>query len=185
MQRLGCALTVLTVACLAAAGAFVAATPARASSGTEQNGELVADGAWCWFQDPRAVHYVGAHDRTYIGYVNSVGDVDVVSQEAGTAALAHTTLHAGLQADDHAAPGIVVLPDRRIAVFYARHAQGSMMFRISLVAENITAFGPETTVPSNVPGRYAATYANPIYLSAEHRLYEPAGEIVTGSLELD
>ncbi|MDT4962728.1 MAG: hypothetical protein QOF87_2375 [Pseudonocardiales bacterium] len=159
----------MTVACLA--GALVVITSAGASSGTEQNGELVADGAWCWFQDPRAVHYVGTRDRTYIGYVNSVGDVDVVSQEAGTAALAHTTLHAGLQADDHAAPGIVVLPDGRIAVFYARHAQGSMMFRISLRTEDITAFGPETTVPSNVPGLYAATYANPIYLPAEHRLY--------------
>lgn len=43
----------------------------------------MADGAWSWFQDPRAVHYVGAHDRTYIGYVTSAGDIDVVSQVNG------------------------------------------------------------------------------------------------------
>jgi hypothetical protein len=29
------------------------------------------------------VHYVGAHDRTYIGYVTSAGDIDVVSQMPG------------------------------------------------------------------------------------------------------
>src|SRR5437870_2023691 len=90
-------------------GMFLAA-PTGAETVT-RNGELVADGAWCWFQDPRAVHYVGAHDRTYIGYVTSTGDIDVVSQDAGTARLTHTTLHAGLQVDDHAAPGLAVLPD--------------------------------------------------------------------------
>jgi BNR repeat-containing family member len=171
IPRLARVLVVLTVSCLAAAGAFAAITPAGASGGTAQNGELVADGAWCWFQDPRAIHYVGTHDRTYIGYVTSAGDIDMVSQDAGTAALTHTTLRAGLQADDHAAPGLVVLPDRRIAVFYSKHAAGAMLFRTSVNAEDITAFGPETAVSTNVAGGQGATYGNPIYLSAEHRLY--------------
>jgi hypothetical protein len=49
--------------------------------------------------------------------VTSTGDIDVVSQDAGTALLTHSTLHARLQADDHAAPGLAVLPrraDRRL-----------------------------------------------------------------------
>src|SRR2546423_1257958 len=90
---------------------FVLGTELPATAVTERNGELVADGAWCWFQDPRAVHYVGEHDRTYIGYVTAAGDIDVISQDNGTAALTHTVLHVALDADDHAAPCLEALPD--------------------------------------------------------------------------
>ena len=160
----------ITVAAVALA-TLIAAQGAGAQTGTTRNGELVADGAWCWFQDPRALHYVGAHDRTYIGYVNSHGDVEIVSQDAGTAALRHTTLHAAFQADDHAAPGLVALPDGRIAVFYAAHTGKQMIYRISQHAEDITAFGRELTVATNTGTTGWYTYANPIYLSAERRLY--------------
>src|SRR5579875_4024013 len=91
---------------LCAIMAITIETPASAV--VERNGELVADGAWCWFQDPRAVHYVGQHDRTYIGYVTAEGDIDVVSQDDGSAALTHSILHFGLAPDDHAAPGLEV-----------------------------------------------------------------------------
>jgi hypothetical protein len=158
-----------TVLALTVAGAVVAGSASAAA--ITRNGELVADGAWCWFQDPRAVHFVGERNRTYIGYVTSTGDIDVLSQDAGTATLTHATLHAGLQADDHAAPGLAVLHDRRIAVFYSRHSGNQMLYRISSRAEDITAFGPERAVPTNVPSGGLYTYGNPIYLSAEHRLY--------------
>ena len=130
-----------------------------------RNGELVADGAWCWFQDARAVHYVGAHDRTYIGYVDSAGDIDIVSQDARTARLVHNRLHATLQYDDHAAPGLAILPGGKIFVAYSKHLNSPMYYRISTNPEDISAFGPERIVSAN------AVYANPIYLSAEHRLY--------------
>jgi hypothetical protein len=164
-------LALAPVSVLAVAAFAVAVSPAAAAAAAARNGELVADGAWSWFQDPRAVHYVGRHNRTYIGYVTSTGDIDVVSQDAGTATLVHATVHAGLQADDHAAPGLVVLPDRRIALFYSRHIGTQMLYRISSRAEDITAFGPERTVPTNVPAGGMYTYGNPIYLSAERRLY--------------
>lgn len=135
---------------------------------TERDGELVADGSWCWFQDPRAVHHVGAHDRTYVGYVTSRGDIDIISQDNGTAALTHTTLHPRLIADDHAAPGLVVLPNGKIAVFYATHGGDHYMrYRVSTTPENITTFGPERTLNLGRP----VTYANPIYLPAEQRLF--------------
>ena len=163
-------LLAILVTGLLAAGLFAAALTAQAQA-VARNGELVADGAWCWFQDPRAVHFVGARDRTYIGYVTSAGDVDVVSQDAGTALLIHTTLHPRLQADDHAAPGLVILPDRRIGVFYSPHTGSAMYYRISLHSEDITGFGPELTVSTNTGSLVGYTYANPIYLPAEHRLY--------------
>ncbi len=62
----------LALAAAVLGSTWVAVSPAGALTGAVRNGELVADGAWCWFQDPRAVHYVGLHNRTYIGYVTSV-----------------------------------------------------------------------------------------------------------------
>ncbi len=153
------------------AATLLAMGGAGASTGVLRNGEVVADGSWCWFQDPRAVHYVGIHDRTYVGYVTSTGDIDVISQDASTATLTHTTLHPRLQADDHAAPGLVVLGDGRIAVFYTPHTGTTMYYRISVNREDISTFGPELTVPTNTGTAVGYTYANPIYLSAEHRLY--------------
>lgn len=37
------------------------------------------DGAWCWFQDPRAVQYTGDHDRTDTKWVTVDGDIEVPS----------------------------------------------------------------------------------------------------------
>ena len=144
--------------------AAAAGAPARVS-------ELVGDGAWCWFQDPRAVHYVGAHDRTYVGYVTTKGDIDVVALDNPTGEVTQSVLHPRLVADDHAAPGLEVLPDGRIAVFYAGHVGNTMFYRVSTNPEDVTSFGPEQTVPVNVTGPYGYTYANPIYLPAEHRTY--------------
>jgi hypothetical protein len=144
--------------------AAAAGAPARVT-------ELIGDGAWCWFQDPRAIHHVGAHDRTYVGYVTTKGDIDVLALDDPTGTVYQTVLHPRLVADDHAAPGLEILPDGRIAVFYAGHVGNTMYYRVSTNPEDVTSFGPELTVPVNVPGPYGYTYANPIYLSAEHRTY--------------
>ncbi len=144
--------------------ATAAGAPARVT-------ELVGDGAWCWFQDPRAIHHVGLHDRTYVGYVTTAGDIDVLALDDPTGTVYQTVLHPRLLADDHAAPGLEVLPDGRIVVFYAGHVGKTMFYRVSTNPEDVTSFGPELTVPVNVTGPYGYTYANPIYLSAEHRTY--------------
>lgn len=147
-------------------GTFRATTNPAGNVGT-----LVGDGAWCWFQDPRAVHLVGRHDRTYVGYVTSGGNVEVVSQDAGTGALVHTVLHADFQRDDHAAPALEVLPTKQIAVFYSKHTGRDMYYRISRRPEDVSSFGPEHRVGVNTAGSAGYTYANPIYLSAEKRTY--------------
>ncbi len=150
---------------------LIMGAPGHAVAASIRNGELVADGAWSWFQDPRAVHYVGVHDRTYIGYVTPSGDIDVVSQDNRSAAMAHSRLHVALASDDHAAPGLEVLPSRHIAVFYSGHSGAKMYYRISKHAEDIGSFGPEHALPVKNNGARGFTYANPIYLSDEHRTY--------------
>lgn len=116
------------------------------------------------------MHYVGAKDRTYVGYVTSAGDVEVVSVDNGTGELNHAVLHPQYQADDHAAPGIVITPNGYVVVFYSQHSGSAMNYRVSSRPEDITSFAPEQTLPTG-SGGYGVTYANPIYLSAEHRTY--------------
>jgi hypothetical protein len=156
------------------AASFVAVglgAPVDAAASTAlRNAELTSDGAWSWYQDPRAVHYVGRFDRTYIGAVDSVGDVEVMSQDAGTAVTHKTILHPALQADDHAAPAIEILPSGTVVVFYSAHVGSKMYFRVSSNPEDITSFGPEQTMPENT-GAGGFTYANPFYLSSTGRTY--------------
>ncbi len=135
-----------------------------------RQGQLVADGAWCWFQDPRAVHHVGLHDRTYIGFVTSKGDVEIASQDARTSELAVSVIHARLQRDDHASPGVVVQPDGHIGVFYSKHTGKDLLYRVSTHPEDVTSFGPERVV-AHTGSSAGLTYGNPIYLPAENRTY--------------
>jgi hypothetical protein len=47
-----------------------------------------------------------------------------------------------------------------------------MYYRTSLRAEDVTAWGPEHTIPTNTPGTFGYTYPNPIQLAGEqNRIY--------------
>ncbi|MFC2067702.1 hypothetical protein ACFLTP_01625 [Chloroflexota bacterium] len=39
----------------------------------------IASGACCCYQDPRAIRYVGAYDKTYWGYVTKNGNIKINS----------------------------------------------------------------------------------------------------------
>jgi len=121
-------------------------------------------GAWCWFQDPRVVRYVGNHDRTYVGWVNPDGDIRIASVDHDTGEKQTATLHTGLEVDDHAAPAILVRNDGRLLVAYTKHDDNTLRWRISTNPEDITSWGSEKT--KSFSG--AVTYANLIQLSAEN-----------------
>ena len=39
---------------------------------------IASEGAWCWFADPRAMHYTspdGSVDASYVGYIDVHGNV--------------------------------------------------------------------------------------------------------------
>src|SRR3954468_3862762 len=109
----------------------VAAEPAAAAdTAGSHTAAAVSNGAWCWFPDPGGVPHAGRHDRTYVGYVNSVGDVEVVSIDNGTGVLTQSVLHPRYQADDHAAPGIVITPNGTVVVFYSQHGGSVMNYRV-------------------------------------------------------
>ncbi len=129
--------------------------------------ELTADpeGGWSWFADPRAVYYNG---NTYWGYLDSSGDVTARSTANATRVTSSAfRLHAALEIDDHDNPSIVVrASDHRLLYFYSKHSGPSMYLRISTNPEDISAFGTETDLDSQLGG-VAYTYPNPIQLSGE------------------
>src|SRR6266487_2532138 len=134
--------------------------------------EFVGGGAWSWFGDPRAVYHAGAHRRSYIGWDAPDGSIQVASYDHDSGQQAIVTLKARFQIDDHDTPSSLVLPVGRLMVFWSAHAGPTMFYRISSRAEDVTAWEPERTLPTNTPGRLGYTYPNPMQLSAEgNRIY--------------
>jgi rhamnogalacturonyl hydrolase YesR len=136
------------------------------------NQEMSADGAWCWFADPRAVYYEGRQRRTYAGWVNSYGDIQVGAYDHRTGITEISTLKAKLERDDHANPAILIRPDRRLQVFYSSHGGRTMWYRVSNKPEDISAWARETEISTNIEGSHGFTYPNPCLLAKENnRIY--------------
>jgi hypothetical protein len=133
---------------------------------------ITEDGAWCWFQDPRAVHYDGVFNKTYTGWVNKKGDIIIASYDHDTKKDVENVLYSGLQTDDHSAPSILIRNDGRIMVFYSAHVGKLMFYKISNKPEDISSWSEEMTLSSNTPGDWGYTYPNPVQLSDENgRIY--------------
>lgn len=46
--------------------------------------QVAAEGAWCWFADPRALHYEnkeGTINKTYIGYIDIHGNIKAMQYD--------------------------------------------------------------------------------------------------------
>ena len=142
-------LTLLT-SCLLCCGA------AAATAST-----VVADeGAWCWFADPRALHYenaAGTINATYIGYIDVHGNVKATQYDWLTHRKTDVLIRSYFQPDDHNNPTFLVLPDERVMIFYTRHTdEPRIWYRISRKPGDITALGDE---------KYLATQDNTTYPS--------------------
>lgn len=125
------------------------------------------DGAWCWFQDPRAVYVDGERTRTYAGWMTSTGQLKIGAFDHRSRALEHVTLKENWDVDDHNAGTFLVLPDNRLAVFYARHNREGLFLRVSTHPEDISSWEEEVTVSDSD----RITYSHPVYLSEEQRYY--------------
>lgn len=126
-----------------------------------------ANAIWTWFTDPRAVHYNG---NTYIGWVNSSGDVGITKWDHSTDSVTSFTLHATLEADDHNNVAIHIRQDGRILAIYSKHNDVSgLRYRISTNAEDISAWGAEVVLSSGLT--LPISYSNPFYLSQSGKTY--------------
>lgn len=128
---------------------------------------LTQSGAWCWFADPRAVHY---ENNTYVGFIDALGNITIARYDHKTAEVDQKTLFEHMPKDDHSNPSIHIRPDRHILVFWSAHAQrnGQMYYRRSKKPLDISEWEAVQTVPTNSKGQYGYTYPNPVTLAAEN-----------------
>src|SRR5437763_16374101 len=128
-------------------------------------------GAWCWFQDPRAVEVGGRLGRTYAGWIAQNGDIKVGSFDP---LLGRTRSHVVGHwiHDDHASPVLLVEPSRRLTVFWAVHNGQTVNYRTTVRPLDIGSWGPVRRLRARLPGILGVTYPNPVPVPAERdRLY--------------
>lgn len=123
------------------------------------------EGAWCWFADPRALHYENAAqtiNATYIGYIDVHGNVKATQYDWVKHRKTDVLIRSYFQPDDHNNPTFVVLPDERVMIFYTRHTdEPCIWYRISQKPGDITALGEEKRLAT----ANNTTYPSPFILS--------------------
>lgn len=126
---------------------------------------VAEEGAWCWFADPRALHYEnqsGTINATYIGYIDVHGNVKATQYNWLTGKKTDVLVRSYFQPDDHDNPTFIVLPDERVMIFYTRHTdEAKIWYRISKSAGDITALGDEKYLTTSAN----TTYPSPFILS--------------------
>jgi hypothetical protein len=125
---------------------------------------LNPDGAWCWFQDERALIY---RDKLTVGSISRQGDVQATTWELKRGRIGIATLRGKFQVDDHNVPGFLLRRDGRLMAFYTEHGGQRMYHRTSVKPFDATAWEPELSFDAGLTTRF--TYANPFQLSREGR----------------
>ena len=115
---------------------IIFAVMACASAHGQDTYSVVAEeGAWCWFADPRALHYEnesGTINATWIGYIDVHGNVKATQYDWVAHRKSDVLIRSYFQPDDHNNPTFVVLPDERVMIFYTRHTdEAKIWYRIS------------------------------------------------------
>ncbi len=139
---------------------------------------FTADGAWCWFSDPRAVYHQGQREQTFAAWVDSSGNIFIGAFDHDTRQITTFLLHENFERDDHDVPSILIRNDGRLMVFYSRHSKNDYYMRISENPEDITSWQPLQRLYLNDNDIYPADmlqtycYSNPFQLAAENgRIY--------------
>lgn len=123
------------------------------------------EGAWCWFADPRALHYEntsGTINASYIGYIDVHGNVKATQMDFLRNRRTEVLVRSAFQPDDHNNPTFIVLPDERVMIFYTRHTdEPKIWYRVSVKPGDISQLGEEKfiSVANNT------TYPSPFILS--------------------
>ena len=128
---------------------------------------VAEEGAWCWFADPRALHYEskdGSINATYIGYIDVHGNIKAKQTDWITGMTEEVLVRSYFQPDDHNNPAFLVLPDERVMIIYSRHTdEPCFYYRISTRKGDITSLGEEKILKT----RNNTTYPNPFILSSD------------------
>lgn len=129
--------------------------------------KVAEESAWCWFADPRAMHFEtpdGRINTTYIGYIDIHGNVRAMQYDFNKEEQMEVLVRSYFQPDDHNNPTFLALPDGRIVIFYSRHTdEPCFYYRISNAAGDITTLGEEKVLKTEDN----TTYPSPFILSSD------------------
>lgn len=150
--------------------------------------EIAPDGAYCWFQDERAIWHQGS---LYAGYVKSDGHYGVSRYDLATGDTHHMIISTAtsMQKDDHNNPSITVLPDNRLLVVYSQHGYQNVFYHRTSTVTNPSLSSHWSSEQSHFAGA-GTTYANTYRLKSEsnkiynfHRAigYDPTLSISTNN----
>lgn len=132
------------------------------ASETYQGVELATEGAWCWFADPRAIHYEsedGTINASYIGYIDVHGNIKATQFDFLTGQRTDVLVRSYFQPDDHDNPTFLVLPDERILIIYSRHTdEAAFYYRVSVHPGDITILGEEKKIVTADNTTYPSPY---------------------------
>lgn len=127
--------------------------------------QVTAEGAWCWFADPRALHHRskdGCIDKTYVGYIDTHGNIKAMQYDFIEKQQQEVLIRSYFQPDDHDNPTFLVLPDERVMIFYSRHTdERCFYYRVSQKPGDITTLGEEKKILT----KHNTTYPSPFILS--------------------
>lgn len=123
---------------------------------------LTPDGAWCWFQDPRALWL---DEQLVAGWMTHDGRLQVGTFDPAAGTTQVQTLRDVWDVDDHNTLSLLLRPDGRLQVFYARHNKVGLYSRIAQRPGGADAWEPEITVS----GTDRITYSHPFWLADEQR----------------
>lgn len=133
---------------------------------TNYEGNIVTtEGAWCWYADPRSLHYEntsGTINNTYMAYIDIHGNIKATQHNFITGKNNEVLIRSCFQPDDHDVPSFLILPDERVMIFYSRHTdEARFYYRISKYKGDITNLGEEKIITT----ANNTTYPNPFILS--------------------
>jgi hypothetical protein len=133
--------------------------------------EFASDGAWCWFQDERAVVDT-TKGKLVIGSANMQSSVDVNIFDIATKRVESSKRFNRLSyTDDHNAPALLIAPNGNYVAVWAHHYD---QYNSHYSIYNGQSWSTESTFNwSSIPGGtdYTIAYSNLYYLSAEMRMY--------------
>jgi hypothetical protein len=127
---------------------------------------LTPDGAWTWYNDPRALYHNGI---LYFGYVRADGRsaLSAFNPARGVSTLLFTSSWS--ETDDHDNAGLLRMQDGRLLAIYAHHSSVNYFnYRTSLSTNPVTPadWSAEQTFTTTA----GVTYSNPYQLATESGL---------------
>ena len=165
MKKQLCSLCVVLCCLLSLKGIPVYSQQLSGRTTVYEGAQVASEGAWCWFADPRALHYEnssGTINRTYVGMIDVHGNIKAVQYDFLSGERHEVLVRSYFQPDDHNNPTFLVLPDERIMIFYSRHTdEPCFYYRISRTPGDITDLGDEKKILT----KDNTTYPSPFILS--------------------